>query len=163
MDTQYHSNITDELIITRTINAPRERVWEAWTTPELLTCWYGPEGFTTPVVQHDVRVGGKYFYCMRSPDGQDYCSTGVFREVLAPERLVATDSFADQQGNIVSAAYYGMDPDFPRELLLTVTLEQRGRKTELTLVHSGMPAGESREQARLGWNESLDKLADCVE
>lgn len=55
--------------------------------------------------------GGKYLYCMRSPDGKDYWSTGTIREVVSQERLVLTDSFSDNQGNVVSAAYYGMNPD----------------------------------------------------
>jgi uncharacterized protein YndB with AHSA1/START domain len=99
---------------------------------------------------------------MRSPDGKDYWSTGIYREIVAPVRFVATDSFADAHGNVVPATYYGMTSEFPRELQVTVTLEEQGGKTKMTLVPTGMPSGEDRELARAGWNGSLDKLAAAV-
>ena len=61
----------------------------------------------------DVRVGGKYLWCMRSPEGQDFWTAGEFREVVAPERLVYTDNFADEHGNPVPPSYYGMSDDIP--------------------------------------------------
>src|SRR5919204_652300 len=63
--------------------------------------WWGPKDYTCPFCEMDLRVGGKYLNCMRSPKGRDYWSTGVFREILLMERLVFTDSFADEQGNVV--------------------------------------------------------------
>ena len=159
MDTKKDAGSERELVIERFFDAPRERLWKAWTDPDLMARWWGPSGFTAPVIQIDLRVGGKFLGCMRSPDGKDYWSTGVYREIVAPERLVTTDSFADEQGNVVSASYYGMSADFPLELLVTITLEEQGGKTKLTLVHAGMPAGEDRDMARAGWNESFDKLA----
>jgi uncharacterized protein YndB with AHSA1/START domain len=96
---------------------------------------------------------------MRSPEGQDIWSTGVFREVVAPERLVMTDSFADQEGNIVPASHYGMSGEWPLEMLITVTFDEYQGKTKLTLNHVGIPAGENRDMAGAGWNESFDKLA----
>lgn len=151
-----------ELVITRIFDAPREKVWKAWTDPEHLVRWWGPQVFTSPVCKVDLRVGGKYLFCMRSPDGQDFWSTGEYREIVPMERLVCTDSFADPEGNVVSASYYGMDPDFPRELLVTITFEDLGDKTRLTLKHSGMPAGDVGENAEIGWNQSLDKLAESL-
>jgi len=159
MDTKTDAGSERELVIERVFDAPREWVWKAWTDPEWMARWWGPGGFTAPVIQIDLRVGGKFLGCMRSPDGKDYWNTGVYREIVAPERLVTTDSFADEQGNVVSASYYGMSADFPLELLVTITLEEQGGKTKLTLVHAGMPAGEDRDMARAGWNEMFDKLA----
>jgi len=94
-----------ELVITRTFDAPRELVWQAWTEPDRLMRWWGPKGFTAPVCTVDLRVGGRYLSCMRSPEGQDYWSTGVYQELVAPARLVYTDSFADEQGKWVVTAY----------------------------------------------------------
>src|SRR5688500_147272 len=88
-----------ELVITRVRDAPRERVWEAWTDPEQMKKWWGPKDFTAPTVEIDLQEGGKYLNCMRSPDGQDFWSTGVYREIVPMEKLVITDSFADEQGN----------------------------------------------------------------
>jgi uncharacterized protein YndB with AHSA1/START domain len=151
-----------DLVITRVFDAPRELVWKAWTEPEAMKRWWGPKGFTAPVAKIDLRAGGKYLNCMRSPEGQDYWSTGVYREVVPPERLVMTDSFADAEGNVVPASHYGMAENFPLEMLITVIFEEEGGKTKLTLRHAGLPVGPDGEMAQAGWNESLDKLAESL-
>ena len=148
-----------ELVIARTFNAPRERVWKAWTDPEQAKRWWGPKGFTAPFIEIDFRVGGKYLFCMRSPDGKDYWSTGTYREIVPMKKFVATDSFADAKGKVVPASYYGMDADFPLELLWTVTLDDLGGKTKMTLRHSGFSEGPARTGAEQGWSESFEKLA----
>ena len=151
-----------DLVITRIFDAPREEVWRAWTEPERAMRWWGPKGFTAPVCNIDFRVGGRYLFCMRSPEGQDYWSTGVYREIVKPERIVCTDSFADEKGNVVPATYYGMSPSFSKELLVTLTFEDIGGKTRMTLRHAGFPPGEDFDNARAGWNESFDKLAESL-
>ena len=153
-----------ELVITRVFDAPRELVWRAWTECDLLKRWWGPKNFTTPYCKIDLRVGGKYLRCMRSAEGKDYWGTGVYREIARPERLVLTDSFADENGNLGHASHYGFGDDFPADLLVTVTFEELpGGKTRMTMVHSGLPAGEVHEQTGIGWNESLDKMVALVE
>jgi uncharacterized protein YndB with AHSA1/START domain len=82
--------------------------------------------------------------------------------VVAPERLVYTDNFADENGNPVPASYYGMSDDFPMETVVTVTLTEQGGKTVMTLAHAGMPQGPDSENASAGWNESLDKMAAAL-
>lgn len=152
-----------ELVITRIFDAPRELVWKAWTQPEHFMRWYGPKGFTTPVYKIDLKVGGKYLSCMRSPNGQDMWNTGVFREIVPPERLVMTASIADKEGNVVTASHYGMSGAWPLETQITVTFEEHNGKTKLTLKHAGMPAGKNRDMAGAGYNESFDKLAEYLE
>ena len=90
--------VSDELVITRVLDAPREAVWKAWTDPTRFMLWWGPKGFISPACKIDLRVGGKYLACMRSPEGQDYWSTGVYREIVPRERIVCTDNFADERG-----------------------------------------------------------------
>lgn len=151
---------SQEFVITRVFDAPRELVWKAWTNCEHLQRWWGPKDFSAPVCKIDLRVGGKYLFCMRSPEGQDFWSTGVYREILKPERLVYTDNFADAQGNVVSASYYGMPGEWPEYGLVTVTLEdQAGGKTKMTLRHRGIPPDVMSEMASAGWNQSFEKLA----
>ena len=152
-----------ELVITRIFDAPRELVFKAWTEPEHLMRWVGPQHFTLPVCKVDLRVGGKYLYCMRSPDGQDYYSTGVYLKIDPPNEIVCTDSFADEKGNVVPASHYGMEGEFPLELRVTVTFEDYDGKTKMTLKHVGFPAGEMGKMAEAGWNESFDKLAASLE
>lgn len=152
-----------DLVITRVFNASVEVVWKAWTDPEQMKEWHGPKDYTAPACIVDFRVGGKYLLCMRSPEGIDYWSTGVYKEIIPLKKIVATDSFADEKGNIVSASHYGMTGDFPLELLLTVTFEDINGKTKLRLQHSGLPGGEMKELTNIGWNQSLDKLQKSVE
>ena len=151
-----------EIVITRIFDAPRELVWKAWTAPEHFKRWWGPRDYTCPFCQMDLRVGGKYLNCLRSPEGQDFWSTGVYKEIVPLERIVYTDSFADREGNVVPATHYGMSADFPLELLLTVTFEEQGGKTKMTLRHVGIPAGEMSDLTAAGWNESFDKLPESL-
>jgi uncharacterized protein YndB with AHSA1/START domain len=114
----------------------------------------------------DVRVGGKYLLAMQSPDfnnGEPIYTTGVYREIVPRKRLVTTDCFADADGNVVPATHYGMGEDVPLEMLITVTFEDLGGQTKMTLRHEGLPAGDMTEGAGTGWNESFDKLAAALE
>lgn len=97
---------------------------------------------------------------MRSSEGQDFWSTGFYREIVEPERIVCTDSFADEKGNVVPATYYGMSADFPLELQVTLTFEEHDGKTKMTLRHVGIPNGQMSDLTEVGWNESFDKLAE---
>jgi uncharacterized protein YndB with AHSA1/START domain len=148
----------EDLVISRFFHVPRELVWRAWTDPGLTVRWWGPKVFTSPVSMIDLRVGGRYLICMRSPEGTDYWSTGVYREIVPLKRIVATDSFADEKGAVVPASHYGIPGKFPRELLVTVTFATRAAGTAMTLRHRGFPTKKMREQAGDGWNESFDKL-----
>ena len=95
---------------------------------------------------------------MRSPQGQDYWNTGVYNEITPPSRLVYTDNFADEHGNIVSASHYGLPGDWPAQIVVTVTLEEENGKTKVTVRQQGIP-GVMSEMASQGWNGSFDKLA----
>jgi uncharacterized protein YndB with AHSA1/START domain len=150
-----------ELTITSVFDAPRLLVWRAWCNPEILKRWWGPKNFTTPYCEIDFRVGGKYIMCMNSAEGKDFWSTGVYEEIVPLERIVCTDSFADKKGDVVGAAYYGMSAEFPLEMELTIKFDEIGGKTRLTLTHAGIPEKE-REMCSVGWNESLNKLADVL-
>ncbi|MAT40239.1 MAG: ATPase [Ectothiorhodospiraceae bacterium] len=151
------------LRIERTFNAPRDLVWEAWTDPKHVAKWHGPEGFTAPHVEADFRVGGKFLSCMEAPDGTQFWSTGMYHEIDPKDLIVASDYFADKDGNIVHASKYGMPEDFPLEMFVVTEFEDLNGTTKLTLTHYGMPAGEMTEGATQGWNQSLDKLAAIVE
>lgn len=148
-----------ELVITRVFDAPRELVWKAWTEPERFMRWWGPKIFTSPSCQIDLRVGGRYLWCMRWPDGRDNYSTGEYREIVPFERLAYTSCFADADGNVVPATHYGMSADIALEMHVTVTFEDHDGKTKMTITHAGLPAGDMMASANQGWNESFDKLA----
>src|SRR3989441_11491469 len=84
----------NELTIARVFDAPRESVWKAWTDPERAKRWWGPEGFTAPFIKIDLRVGGKYLFCMRSPDGKDYWSTVFYNDTAPLQRFALSLRFA---------------------------------------------------------------------
>lgn len=148
-----------EITITRIFDAPRELVFKAWKDEEMMSKWWGPKDFTAPSCSMDFRVGGKYLFCMRAPDGKDYWSAGVYLEIKEPEKIVYTDDFADENGNIIHASAYGFNGDWPDERIVTVTFEKIGDKTKMTLNHTGFPEGDMGKMANEGWNQSLDKLA----
>ena len=151
-----------EIVLSRVFDAPRELVWKAWTDPQMIEKWWGPQAFTAPAVEMDFRVGGKWVFAMQSPDfnsGEPIWSTGKYREIVPFERIVFTDSFADERGNVVPATNYGMAGDFPLEMLVTVELEDiSDGRTKLTVRHEGLPASDT-EGAGIGWSESLEKMA----
>jgi uncharacterized protein YndB with AHSA1/START domain len=142
-------------VVERVFDAPLELVWRAWTEPEQFMRWYGPKGLTTPTCEIDFRVGGRHLFGMRSPDGQGYWSTGVYREIVPLERFVFTDSLADEQGNVV-----GMDGGVPLETIVTVSFEDLGGgRTKLTLRQTGWPDDSMAAGANAGWGQALEKLA----
>ena len=82
----------NDLVLTRLIDAPRAKLYRAWTDPELLKQWFAPLPYTTPVVETDVRPGGATYIVMRGPDGAEFPNRGVYLEVVENQRLVFTDA-----------------------------------------------------------------------
>jgi uncharacterized protein YndB with AHSA1/START domain len=149
------------ITITRVFNAPRELVWKAWTEPERLKEWWGPKDWTAPSWDIDLRVGGKYLYCMRSPEGQDIWGTGILKKIDPMKELSFTDSFADKDGKVVAGSQYIPGEEFPMEMLVTVRFEDLNGKTRMTLTHEKLPATQG-DGATQGWSESFDKLAEIL-
>jgi uncharacterized protein YndB with AHSA1/START domain len=161
------------IVITRIFNAPKEKVWTAWTDSEMVKKWWGPAGFTAPSIRIDLTVGGKYIYCMHGPPGtpfdSDMYSAGVFKEIVPGEKLVISDYFSDKDGNKVDPTTMGMAPDMPAEMDVVVLFETvEGNKTKLSIVYP-KPASQAAFEAMLksgmeeGWSTSLDKLGNTVE
>jgi uncharacterized protein YndB with AHSA1/START domain len=149
-----------EIVITRAFDAPRDLVFEAWTEPErLMRCW-GPNGFTTPFCKIELRPGGVFHCCMRSPEGRDYWCKGFYREIVEPERIVFTDFFSDEAGNLVQPAHYGMSVDWPAETLVTVMFAEHEGRTRLTVQQTLLESVAGRSGAQQGWTESFDRLAE---
>jgi len=104
------------VVIERVFDAPRDAVYRAWTKPDLMTKWWGPEGFSAPSINVDLRVGGKYVFAMRGPKGsawdKDMYSAGIYKEIIPNAKLVVTDYFSDKNGEMLEPADIGQDPDF---------------------------------------------------
>jgi len=161
-DNKLTDTLKRELRISRIFDAPRELVWKASTEPERMKMWWGPETFTIPFVNIDFQVGGKYLVCMRSPDNKDFWSAGSYLEIDPYKKLAMTDSFADENGNVVSASFYGMSSDFPMESRVEFNFDEDDNKdkTRFTMVYedvSGIPEEHLKDMTQ-GWNEMFDKL-----
>jgi uncharacterized protein YndB with AHSA1/START domain len=139
------------LSITRIFDAPRERVFKAWTDPAEVCRWMGPGNWSCTLKSSDLRAGGGYTIEMKHADGDEMAVTGIFREVVAPEKLV------------YSWAWRGEDGKPGPESLVTVTFRAVGRKTELTVRHEGFDGKESRDAHMGGWNGALDKLVEFLQ
>jgi uncharacterized protein YndB with AHSA1/START domain len=139
-----------ELTVSRVIDARRPLVFKAWTEPEQIARWWGPKGFTTVEYQMDVRPGGLYWLVMRSPEGTDHRKRGMYREIVAPERIVFTFAWEDADGRLGP------------ELLVTVTLDELGSKTRLTLHQGTFGSVEWRDSHVLGWTSCLERFGDYM-
>jgi uncharacterized protein YndB with AHSA1/START domain len=163
---QTEENITEvkseKLVIVREFNAPIEIVWKAWTIEEHYKKWWGPKDYTCPVCKIDLRVGGKYLFCMRSPKGNNYWTTGEYLEISAPNKLVYTDSFSDENGNPVPPQASVTSLGQPENVKVTVVLIEKEGKTIMTLIHEGMPADEMKQMAERIWNEAFDKMTMSI-
>jgi uncharacterized protein YndB with AHSA1/START domain len=135
-----------EMVVTRVFDAPRRLVFETWSDPKHLARWWGPKGFTLPGCELEFRPGGAYRFVMRGPDGGDYPFHGVYREIVAPERIVFTAVIDNAPGN---------------ELVTTVIFAEEGSRTRLT-VKQTVPAEPYARGQEQGWTESLECLADYL-
>jgi uncharacterized protein YndB with AHSA1/START domain len=120
------------LTITRTLNAPRNLVWDCYSKLEHLEKWWGPAGFEWLSGTLDFRPGGKFHYGMRAPNGQEMWGRFVYREIKAPERMEFLVSFSDASGGLARPSFPGMD-DYPDEVINRLTLKARGNLTDLIL------------------------------
>jgi uncharacterized protein YndB with AHSA1/START domain len=138
-----------ELIITRTFDAPRALVFKAWSAPEHMVRWLGPKDFTAPHCSMDFRVGGAYRACIRSPEGKEYWMRGIYREIVAPERIMFTFSW-EEEG------------ERGRENLVTVTFAEQDRKTRMTFRQAFFESVSERDSHNEGWSECFDRLAQFL-
>jgi uncharacterized protein YndB with AHSA1/START domain len=161
--TEDTGNKAERMVVTRVFDAPREQVWKAWTDPHYVMQWWGPKGFTSPVCRMDLRVGGKFLCCMRTPDGQDFWNGGEYHEIVPHEKIVSSMYFSDANGNKVEAAEYGIEHEAIDDAYDVVTFEDFGDgQTKLTFTgNETMEDAKSSGQLE-GWNEILDKLAEVI-
>jgi len=140
-----------ELVITRVFDAPRVLVFKAWSSPEHLSRWWGPHGFTVHLCEMDFRAGGGWHVRMKSPDGVEDRQRGVFHEIVEPERIVFTYAFEDLNGNR------------GHETIVTVSFADVAGKTKLTVHQQVFESVVVRDDHIRGWGEALDRLTDYVE
>lgn len=143
-----------EFVAERIFDAPRELVFRAFSDPELVAQWWGPKGWTLPVSKMDFRPGGTWHYCMRGPDGEESWGKAVYREIIAPERIVYTDFFSNEEGTPAE----GMP-----ELLVTMTFTEHDGKTKLTSRTQFASAAELQATLDMGMAEGLSETWDRLD
>ena len=136
------------LIMKRSFPAPRDKVFDAWTDPEMMKQWLAPVGYSTPEAEADLRVGGRYRVVMKHDEkGATHTAVGEYREIKRPERLVFTWSWEEGDRH---------------EMLITIELRDQGGSTEMVFKHERFASEESRTNHEQGWTSSFEKLAQCV-
>ncbi|HEX4084906.1 MAG TPA: SRPBCC family protein, partial [Chthoniobacteraceae bacterium] len=151
-----NTNTPGEITLTREFDAPRSRVFQAWTDPLQLAQWWGPFGFSNPRCELDPRPGGKIHVDMRGPDGMVYPMPGEYREIVEPERIVFTAGAADDAGTLLF------------EILNIVTFEEASEgKTRLTLRTELIHATEEAKERylsgqKIGWSQSLVRFGEFL-
>jgi uncharacterized protein YndB with AHSA1/START domain len=144
-----------ELVLTRLIDAPREKLFRAWTEPELMKQWFTPRPWTTPVIEVDLRPGGSNLIVMRGPDGTEFPNRGVYLEIVKNERLVFTDAYTKAWEPSEKPFFTGI-----------ITFEDEGGKTRYTAraLHWTVADREAHEKMGFheGWGLCADQLAELV-
>ena len=150
-----NENSDRELVLSRLIDAPREKLYRAWTDPALLKQWFAPSPWTTPHAELDVRPGGTCAIVMRSPDGNDMPCPGVYLEVVPNQRLVFTDAYTS-----------AWQPSRKPFMTVILTLEDEGGKTRYTarVRHWTVADREAHEKMGFhqGWGQCADQLTALV-
>lgn len=141
-----------ELVLTRIIDAPREKVYRAWTDPELLKKWFAPLPFTTPAAELDVRPGGASLVVMRDPQGNEFPNRGVYLEVVENERLVFTDAYTR-----------AWEPSEKPFMTVILTFEDVGGKTRYTARALHWTAADREAHEKMGFHEGWGQCADQLE
>jgi uncharacterized protein YndB with AHSA1/START domain len=161
---------SQDFVLARTFNAPRSLVWKAWTSAEALGQWWGPKGATIRVIDFDLRPGGMFHYAFAFQPGHEMYGRFVYREIVAPERLVFVSSFSDPEGGITRAPFPQLKGKWPLEVLSVMRLTELGGETTLTLRASPLSASEEErgmftgniDSMRQGYGGTFDKLSEYL-
>ncbi|MGH7707947.1 MAG: SRPBCC family protein [Vulcanimicrobiaceae bacterium] len=148
--TEAHAPAVPAIVLRRRYKASRERVFAAWTTPEIAARFLGPSDISVPEIEMDVRPGGSYRIAMMQPDGERFIVGGVYHEVRPPERLVMTWRWQED------------DPAAEYDSLLTLEFNEHDGETEVILTHQQLATVASRDRLEHGWTLILDQLAKAL-
>ena len=141
----------------RTFSASQDKLWRAWNDPDSIKQWWGPSGYTAPFIRNDLRVGGTYLWAMKSPNGEMFWNTGVYKEVVANRRIVSTISFADETGKAVPGSKAPVPGRWPDAVAVIVEFSESSGKTKVTVKEVGLPLFVMI-LSRVAWDQQFDKI-----
>ncbi|MCB1840308.1 MAG: SRPBCC domain-containing protein [Rhodospirillales bacterium] len=140
--------------IERTFDAPRERVWKAWTDERELTLWFGPKGCPITYGKLDFRVGGTYLYRMDMPSGEQWWGQWTFEEIVAPEKLVMITCFSNENAEMTR---HPLAPGWPLQMRSVTRFTEKNGKTTISLEWTAYNANEAERQTFFEGRESMTK------
>jgi|ERR1041385_4890421 uncharacterized protein YndB with AHSA1/START domain len=160
--------LCEPFVISREFNAPRQVVWKAWTERERLMQWFGPKGFIMSTASLDFRPAGILHYCLRAADGKEMWGKFVYREIVAPEKIIWINSFSDKDGGLTRHPFSSMM--WPLQMLSEATFTERNGKTTVTIKWLPFDATEeerrtfdgARDGITQGWTGTFEQLADYL-
>jgi uncharacterized protein YndB with AHSA1/START domain len=141
-----------ELVLTRLIDAPRDKVFQAWTDPVVLKQWFAPRPWSTPEAELNVRAGGSSFVVMRDPDGNDHPYHGVYLEVIPNRKLVFTDAYTT-----------AWQPSGKPFMTVILTFEDEGGKTRYTARARHWTVEDRENHEKMGFHEGWGQCAAQLE
>lgn len=158
-------SISKPFVITREFDAPRARVWKAWSERESLLRWFGPKGSKMTYAALDFRPAGTFHYCLAMPDGKEIWGRFIYREITPMDRILWVNSFSDKDAGISAHPF---NPKWPKEMLSEAAFSGGDDKTTLTITWHPLDASEEerqvfdgmRDSMKQGWGGTLDQLAE---
>jgi len=145
----------------RTFNASNDKVWRVWNDEDSIKHWWGPRGYTAPFIRNDLRVGGTYLWAMKSPKGETFWNTGVYKEVVPNRRIVSTLSFADETGQAVPGSKAPVPGRWPNAVTVIVDFSESSGKTKVTVTEVGLPL-IVKVLSRVAWDQQFDKIESLL-
>jgi uncharacterized protein YndB with AHSA1/START domain len=161
------ARLCEPFVVSREFNAPRDLVWKAWTDRESFIKWFGPKGCTITHAAMDFRVGGELHYGLRMPNGHEMWGKWIFREIVAPEKIVLANSFSNKDGDIIRPPFPG---NWSLQMLTETTFAEHDGKTTITLRWFPIDASEAerenfnqhRPSFAQGWKGTFDQLDEYL-
>lgn len=157
------SGTTKNMNLTRVFDAPVEKVWDAWRSPERVKQWWGPNGFTCPIAEMDFREGGRSLVCMRAPaefGGMDMYNTWTYTRIIPMQEVEFVQRFTDANGDPIDPASIGLPPGIPGEVRHVLNFRPLDDdQTEFTVTEYGYGSDQTVEMSKAGMAQCLDKMA----
>lgn len=154
---------TQDLVITRVIDAPLAQVWKAWSDEDQVKQWWGPTGFTCPLANMDFREGGVSLVCMRAPQdfgGQDFYNAWAYATIVPMQEIDTIQSFVDKDGHKVDPTTIGLPAEAGQDRHIRIIFKAvSDNQTELTITEYDWIVGQMMEMSRMGMEQCLDKMA----
>ncbi len=155
----YQPNAKFDLILERIVDVPKELVWQAWTTPKLITKWFTPAPWQTVACELDLRPGGNFYTLMRSPEGKDFPNVGCFLEIIENEKLIWTNAL------LPGFRPANQNPmDFHFTAIIALESHPQGTKYTATVIHGDEESCQKHNAMGFheGWGAALDQLVAMV-